>query len=1171
MLTALLLCALSGTQAARTWIDVTSQYVTNPSFDDNTSDGWTAEGFYSKQDVQFGCMEFWNGTFTLSQQLSGLPDGQYRLRVQGFYRTRDNNTAYQNHQNNTENITAFLYAGEAQTKLHSVYDESFGVNLANNCWGQGNWWEGIKYFPNGMASAHEAFEMGCYENLLEFSVVGGSVVIGISNATSMNDNWCIFDHFRLEYFDDVDEAAAGNLLLNEVMAANVDMFWSETANFDGWAELYNPTDRPVMLGGCYLSDDANQLTLWRIPDEAGAIAAHGFGVVWFDDSRLSPLHAPFKLDTDGATLYLSNSKGELMATVDYPKALPRTSYARTADGTGSWALTAMPTPRRSNGSSAFASQQLPMPVVDKPSQLFRGSLTVEVQIPEGATLRYTTDGTTPTPDNGNVSTTGRFTVNGTTNYRFRLFRDGWLPSNVLTCSYIATSNQYTIPVVSIVADNEFLYGNMYGVMTQGTNGKPGHGQAQPCNWNMDWERPVSFVYFAPDGRQLFCQEVNLEMCGGWSRAWSPHSFKLKASKVFGTGKTLDYPFFEQKPFIRNRTLQLRNGGNDTQCRFKDAALETILFRSGIDLDVQSYQPVIHYINGKFIGLLNMREPNNKHFVFANRGWDDDEIDLFEMDPDSAYVQKCGTDESFLRWYDLSKHVNEEGVYDEICAMVDVDEYVNYMAALLYLGTTDWPQNNLKGYFKRDGGRWRFVSFDLDFAFNTSDSFNTFFGKKTYTFEQLYDKHTRITAEIKMVTILQNMLANERFRRRFIDVFCLMGGSVFEPTRAKAIIDELANNVAPMMKFENGSPWNTANQMTESLSNWMPKMMNTLKRYSLMKLQGVNAQTVHLSADAEGATLLVNGVEVPYAEFTGRLFAPVRLRAEAPVGYTFSGWKDMTTGQICSAEAEIDLPEGLVDLTATFRRNVDDAAVHPVVNEVSASNDSYVNDYFKRADWVELYNPGSEAVDVEGMYLSNDPDNLHLWRIEKGGSEASTVIPAHGYLVVWCDKQDSQSQLHAPFKLGNGGATVSLTAADDSWTSTMLYPSHSMDQTVARYPDGSEAVYVSNVPTIGRRNVRTSYLVAAEQQPSGIVSAELASAGLRLTYVLDRLVVTAQKGGEGRIMVSSTAGQPLVDRFVCFADGRTEVLLSPLQPGCYVATLVTNDGRRASCKLLSVRK
>ena len=113
--------------------------------------------------------------------------------------------------------------------------------------------------------------------------------------------------------------------------------------------------------------------------------------------------------------------------------------------------------------------------------------------------------------------------------------------------------------------------------------------------------------------------------------------------------------------------------------------------------------------------------------------------------------------------------------------------------------------------------------------------------------------------------------------------------------------------------------------------------------------------------------------------------------------------------------------------------------------------------------------------------------------------------------------------------------------------------------------------MSNVPTIGRRNVRTSYLVAAEQQPSGIVSAELASAGLRLTYVLDRLVVTAQKGGEGRIMVSSTAGQPLVDRFVCFADGRTEVLLSPLQPGCYVATLVTNDGRRASCKLLSVRK
>ena len=30
-------------------------------------------------------------------------------------------------------------------------------------------------------------------------------------------------------------------------------------------------------------------------------------------------------------------------------------------------------------------------------------------------------------------------------------------------------------------------------------------------------------------------------------------------------------------------------------------------------------------------MLNMREPNNKHFVYSNYGWDDEEIDLFEMD------------------------------------------------------------------------------------------------------------------------------------------------------------------------------------------------------------------------------------------------------------------------------------------------------------------------------------------------------------------------------------------------------------------------------------------------------------------------------------------------------------------------------------------------------------
>ena len=38
-----------------------------------------------------------------------------------------------------------------------------------------------------------------------------------------------------------EKATADNLVVNEVMAANIDQFMSPTVNFDSWVELYNPT------------------------------------------------------------------------------------------------------------------------------------------------------------------------------------------------------------------------------------------------------------------------------------------------------------------------------------------------------------------------------------------------------------------------------------------------------------------------------------------------------------------------------------------------------------------------------------------------------------------------------------------------------------------------------------------------------------------------------------------------------------------------------------------------------------------------------------------------------------------------------------------------------------------------------------------------------------------
>lgn len=1050
------------------------------------------------------------------------------------------------------------------------------------------------------------------------------------------------------------------LVINELMASNAGEVMSPAINFDSWIELYNPSDSDVNLNGMYLSWDANNPTMWQIPSSVGIVPKKGFKIIWLGSNDIKSSQATFKLYCDGGTIYLYDKNLELITKQNYPEAMSRTAYARKTDGGEEWGWTATPTPGASNATAVFANERLKAPVVDQGSQLFKTTLNIKVDIPEGIVLRYTTDGSVPTTESS-ASTTGMFSISKTTNYVFRLFQDGYLPSVPVTRSYIKTDNEYTIPIISIVGNQKYFTDPKIGIDCDGdgTNGKTGNGQDRPRNYNCDWDRPVNFSYISPDGKQmLFNQDVNISISGGWTRSIDPRSMKLKSNKIFDGQNRFDYSFFPQKPYIRNKQLLIRNGGNDiwnNNSRFRDAALETIIQRSGIDLDCQSYVPVIEYVNGKLRGVLNLREPNNDKFAYANFGYDDEELDAFENKE-----FKNGNDEAYKKLVKLSESVNSPGVYDEIRTLLDVDEFANYMAAEFYLGNDDWPENNVKGYRSQLDGRFRFICFDLDYTFNIWDR----------TISSSINKYGPTGSErVEMVALFVNLLKHDDFRKQFIDTFCLMGGSVFEVQRANSIIDELLAHVKPMTDLMRKSPNNidrghhteeAANAIKNQLSSRLSKMISALQQVSAMKLSGVNKHTVQLAADTECANLYINGLKVPYAYFNGQLFAPVTLEANAPIGYTFAGWKKSATAtnQIvnlndtwkyydkgaapsnwtatgfndnswASGQAPLgykmtgvkttvsygsdsqrknpatyfrktikldstptrsdifllnyqvddgfvvyvngkeagryNMPNGTITfdsfsstyagdepLTGTIElssslfksgNNVIAVEIHnnsytssdqywaaelfttmgstsgdfvstnpvmnlsssdkivslvacftplsdeeratqgltPVrINEVSASNSIYVNEVFKRNDWLELYNTTASPIDVEGMFLTDNPKNPKKYQITKGSTETSTVIPAHGYLIIWCDKLDTESQLHASFKLDSNSGHLILTAADESWSDEFVYTRHNGDESVGRYPDGAADVFVMNIPTIEKPNLKTSYLAAVEQ-------------------------------------------------------------------------------------------
>ena len=864
------------------------------------------------------------------------------------------------------------------------------------------------------------------------------------------------------------------LVINEIMPGNIDMFMDPSYNYGSWIELYNRTDTDINLAGYYLSDSAST-TLCPLGNTSRIVKAGGFLTLWFghkDDYCLQQLE--YSLDSDGGDIILFDSNGKAISAVKYPASPARISWARTSDGGSEWGYTGNPTPGKSNSGSQFASDQIPAPEVSVESKLFTGSFSFTVNIPEGATLYYTENGSLPISSNKAAKTSdGSFSVSGTKVYRFRLYQDGLLPSPVTTRSFINTSNKYGVPIVSIVTDNNGLYSSDYGMWAKGPHGKSGNGQSDLCNWNRDWDRSVNMEIFDTNGNLILSQEAEITPSGRYSRAYDPHPFKIKAKKKFGYENYFAFTPFSDKPYNKYQSLKFRSGGNNYTTRLKDAALQEIILRSGLNVDCQSYQPVHHYVNGVYKGITNIREPNNKDYAYSNYGYDEDEVDCFKLDHNNGnggFTLTEGSREAWDEWMKLSTTASQDASYERICEIVDVDEFANYMAIEFYLANEDWPRNNIKAFRLSEGGRFRFIVFDLDHAFgaiNQSTGLNPF---SSFDGQEYYDNGGYKSA---MVTLFHNMLKNDTFRKKFIDSYCIVAGSVFNTDRVKAIVNELGARAEKEMAFKNESPKNDANLIISTLTvDYRTNKISQLASWNHSKLSSATKAQKIIKTNVSNAILTLNEIEIPTSMFIGHVFLPATVKAIAPSGYKFVGWQK--NSKIVTTDTEYTMTRSYEILLACFEP---DSIIRPVrINEVSASNNVFINESFKKHDWIELYNTTSSSYDASGMFLSDKLSQPEKYKIPDG-----TVIPANGYLIIWCDKE-SGTQLHASFKLDNKDDNVILlTAADHLWADTLRYKKHTGYQSVGLYPDGGNTSYVMNRPSIGKTNNLSSYDNIDKQQ------------------------------------------------------------------------------------------
>ena len=133
------------------------------------------------------------------------------------------------------------------------------------------------------------------------------------------------------------------------------------------------------------------------------------------------------------------------------------------------------------------------------------------------------------------------------------------------------------------------------------------------------------------------------------------------------------------------------------------------------------------------------------------------------------------------------------------------------------------------------------------------------------------------------------------------------------------------------------------------------------------------------------------------------------------------------------------------------------------NEVLAANVAAVPvSVTKFPDLVELYNPGTNAVSLAGMGLTDEADRPFKFTFPAGAS-----IAARQHLVLYADSDATPAGFHLGFSLQQEGEALFLTASNGMTLDSITFGAQLTDRSIGR---GADGVWRLNQPTLGAANV-----------------------------------------------------------------------------------------------------
>ncbi|MCX7986617.1 MAG: CotH kinase family protein [Bacteroidales bacterium] len=594
--------------------------------------------------------------------------------------------------------------------------------------------------------------------------------------------------------------------INEIFLTNgsADMVTPDY-NYVNWVELYNPGNTTVRMTDYYLSDDSTNLRKWAIPSTS--IAAGGFLVIFVDGNNTG-YHTNFKPDPDRGVLWLSRFSGKVIDRVAYGRQAYNISFGRYPDGNEHFCYFLNPSRKSANSSDTVHGQALP-PLFSQKSGFYTSTFFVEItNLTAGGTVYYTTDGSEPTEKSNVYTSSIKISVN--TVLRARCFAKGKAPSTITTASYFL-QRKPQMAVVSLATAPANLNDNRIGIYVVGTNGIDGNCYGK-ANWNRDWERPANFEFFDKNLELQLNQNTGVEIAGACSRTQPQKSLHITARGKYGKGR-FDYKFFNDRSFTNFNSIFLRNGGNDIDNTiFRDAMFQKLTDRT-MNLDHQSFEPAVLFINGQYYGIQTLYERSGTDLVEAKYGLTREQIDMVDVWGNA--IAGSSADYLNLMDYIYPRNLSNPDFYKYVADRIDMDEYIDYLIFQIFIGNHDWPGNNTKIWKKRgSSGKWRWIVFDTDFGFGLYSS--------------IYDETVPLVFDstraadwpnpLWSTRLPRRLIENPQFRRTFINRFFTHIYTTFDPNLVIKTIDSIAALYQPEMPYH-------CNRWGKNYNAWLSNVDN----------------------------------------------------------------------------------------------------------------------------------------------------------------------------------------------------------------------------------------------------------------------------------------------------------------------------------------------------------